>query len=130
MIPSGRGRVLLIMLVAVVALAVGETLLARGMKQVGRSGGGWFNQVLAVARNPWIGAGLVLMLIHVGLYMLALERADLSFALPLTAASYPLAALLARFYLQENVGTARWAGTLLITAGVAIVALGEATADS
>ena len=50
---------------------------------------------------------------------------DLSLALPLTAASYPLAALLARFYLREDVGTARWIGTLVITAGVAIVAWGD-----
>ena len=124
---SRRGRVLLIMLVAVVALAVGETLLSKGMKQIGRSGGGWLDQAMAIARNPWIGAGLLLLLIHVGLYMAALQGSDLSFALPLTAASYPMAALLARFYLREDVGTARWVGIVLITAGVAIVALGDGT---
>ena len=55
--------------------------------------------------------------------MLALKSADLSFALPLTAASYPLAALLARFYLHEHVSL-RGLGTLVITIGVAIVVLG------
>ena len=73
MMPAGRGRVLLIMLVAVLALAVGETLLSRGMKQVGRAGGGWLDQAMAVARNAWVGAGLLLLLVHVGLYMLALQ---------------------------------------------------------
>ena len=58
-----------------------------------------------------------------------LRRSDLSFALPLTAVSYPLSALMARFYLREDVGTARWLGTLLIAAGVAIVAFSEATTD-
>ncbi len=53
------------------------------------------------------------------------KTADLSFALPLTAASYPLAALLARFYLHEDIGLARGLGTLVITLGVAIVVLGE-----
>jgi drug/metabolite transporter (DMT)-like permease len=129
-ISSARGRILLIMLVAVVALAVGETLLSKGMKQTGRTSGRWVVQATAVVRNGWIWMGLCLLLIHIGLYMLALRGADLSFALPLTAASYPLAALLARFYLREEVGTARWIGTLLITAGVAIVALGDASADS
>ena len=57
--------------------------------------------------------------------MLALKSADLSFALPLTAASYPLAALLAKFYLREDVSLARGIGTLLITVGVAVVVLGE-----
>jgi drug/metabolite transporter (DMT)-like permease len=124
-ISAARGRILIIMLVAVVALAIGETLLSKGMKQVGRGGDGWVHQAVRVIRNGWIWAGLILLIVHLGLYMLALKGADLSLALPLTAASYPLAALLARFYLREEVGTARWIGTLMITAGVAIVALGE-----
>jgi len=128
-ISVGRGRILLIMLAAVLALAAGETALSKGMKQSGRIEGGWAVQAMAVVRNGWIAAGLVLLLSHLGLYMLALKRADLSFALPLTAASYPLAALLARFYLREDVGTARWVGTLVITAGVVIVALGDAAAE-
>src|SRR5262249_10275155 len=48
-----------------------------------------------------------------------------SFALPLTAASYPLAAIFARFYLHEEVNLSRGLGTLIITVGVAIVVLGE-----
>jgi drug/metabolite transporter (DMT)-like permease len=117
------------MLAAVAALALGETSLAKGMKQIGRLAGSWSDQVQAVGRNGWIGLGLVLLLLHLGLYMLALKRADLSFALPLTAAAYPLSALLARFYLREEVATARWLGTLLITVGVAIVAFGDAPRD-
>jgi drug/metabolite transporter (DMT)-like permease len=129
MVPAGRGRVLLIMLVAVVALALGETLLSKGMKQIGRAGGGWLDQAVATVRNPWIGVGILLLVIQLGLYMIALQVADLSFVLPLTAASYPLATVLARYYLREDVGTARWLGTLLITAGVAIVALGDPSAE-
>ena len=121
-----RGRILLIMLAAVVALTLGETALAKGMKQTARADGDWMAQALAIARNGWIAAGVILLGLHLVLYLLALRHADLSFALPMTAASYPLSALLARFYLREDVGTARWIGTLLITAGVAIVALGEA----
>ena len=124
-----RGRILLIMLAAVIALTLGETALAKGMKQAARVGGDWTAQALAVARNGWIVAGVALLAVHLGLYLLALRRADLSFALPLTAASYPLSALMARFYLREDVGTARWFGTLLIAAGVAIVALGDARRD-
>ena len=105
--PIGRSTVLVIMLVAVVALALGETALSKGMKQIGRLEGGWVAQSAALVHNGWIAAGLVLLVAHLGLYMLALKSADLSFALPLTAASYPLAALLARFYLHENVSLAR-----------------------
>jgi drug/metabolite transporter (DMT)-like permease len=124
-----RGRILLIMLAAVLALTLGETALAKGMKQAARVGGDWPFQALAMVRNGWIVAGVVLLGLHLLLYLLALRRADLSFALPLTAASYPLSALMARFYLREDVGSSRWIGTLLITAGVAIVALSEVASD-
>jgi drug/metabolite transporter (DMT)-like permease len=124
-----RGRILLIMFASVVALASGETALSKGMKQADRVEGRWAVQALAVLRNGWIAIGLVLLVSHLGLYMLALKRADMSFVLPLTAAGYPLAALMARFILHEHVGWARWAGTIVITAGVVIVALGDATAD-
>jgi drug/metabolite transporter (DMT)-like permease len=124
-----RGRILLIMLAAVVALTLGETALAKGMKQTTREGGDWMAQALAVVRNGWVVAGVALLGLHLALYLLALRRSDLSFALPLTAASYPLSALMARFYLREDVGTVRWFGTLLITAGVAIVAFGEAAPE-
>ena len=110
MISAERSRILLIMLVAVVALAIGETLLSKGMKQVDRGDGSWALQAVAVLRSRWIWAGLILLIVHVGLYMLTLKDADLSLALPLTAASYPLAAVLAKFYLKEEVGTARWIG--------------------
>ena len=122
---GGRGTVLLIMLVAVVALAAGETALAKGMKQIDRLQGGWVEQFTALARNGWIAAGLALLLAHLGLYMLALKSADLSYALPLTAASYPLAALLRdSIFTKMSVFRARW-DAILITLGVAIVVLGE-----
>ena len=126
---ADRGRVLLIMLAAVLALTLGETALAKGVKQAGHIERGRAAQVVAVVLNRWVVAGSVLLVVHLGLYLLALRRSDLSFALPLTAASYPLSALMARFYLREDVGTVRWLGTLLITVGVAIVALSDAAAD-
>lgn len=120
-----RGRVFLLMTVAVIALSLGETALAKGMKSPVESRGDWIGQAWAIARNGWVVSGVVLLAVHLLLYLMALRRADLSFALPMTAASYPLSALMARFYLREDVGTSRWLGTLLIALGVAIVALGE-----
>jgi drug/metabolite transporter (DMT)-like permease len=122
---GGRGTVLLIMLVSVLALALGETGLSKGMKQIDRVQGGWVDQAVAFVSNGWIAAGLLLLIAHLGLYMLALKYADLSFALPLTAAAYPLSAILARFYLHEDVSPSRVLGTLVITLGVAVVVLGE-----
>jgi uncharacterized membrane protein len=121
-----RRTVLFLLLVSVIALAAGETLLAKGMKSVGGAATGWRDEILKTLLSPWIWAGVVLLLVHLVFYMAALGKADLSLVLPLTAASYPLTSLLAQIYLDERVGPTRWLGTALITAGVAVVGFGDA----
>jgi drug/metabolite transporter (DMT)-like permease len=123
---SATARILLIMLAAVLALSSGEMFLSKGMRQVGHAPRDWMGQAAAVLHNGWVWAGCALLVLHVGLYMAALRDADLSFILPLTAASYPLAAILAQLILHEKVDPIRWAGTILITVGVAVVGLGGA----
>jgi uncharacterized membrane protein len=55
--------------------------------------------------------------------MTLLTVADLSFAVPATAASYVLETVFARYILKEQVSGQRWAGALLVACGVALVAL-------
>jgi drug/metabolite transporter (DMT)-like permease len=113
------------MLAAVLAVSFGEALLAKGMKQSNSLHGDLRAQVLGILGNFHIWGGTLLMAIYFGLYMLALRWADLSFVLPLTALSYLLGALLARFYLHETVTPTRWLGAVVIVIGVVIVGLGE-----
>lgn len=49
--------------------------------------------------------------------------ADLSFAVPATAASFVIETLLARIILKEQVSGRRWTGALLVACGVALLAL-------
>lgn len=120
-----KWKVVTVMLLATLAVSVGEALLSRGMKASGHTGGGWWAQTLSVL-NVYVICGTLLMMTYFGLYMLALKWADFSFVLPLTAVSYLLGALLAKFYLHETVSPTRWIGTLVIVVGVIIVGLGEA----
>ena len=121
-----RLRFFLIMLAAVVTLAAGETFISRGMRQSGDRATGWLDGARAAASNGWAISGAVLLGLHLGLDATALAVSDLSLVMPLTAASYPLGVLLARFFLHEEVNLARWAGTTVIAVGVALVAWGEA----
>jgi drug/metabolite transporter (DMT)-like permease len=123
-VAADKWKVIGIMLLATVAVSVGETLLAKGMKETNGVGPGLWAQLRAVV-NGAVVCGTLLMMSYFGLYMLALKWADLSFVLPLTAVSYLLGAALARFYLHETVTPTRWIGALIITAGVIVVGLGE-----
>ena len=122
---ADRWKVIGIMFLATLAVSVGETLLSKGMKETNAVGSGMWMQLRAVINWPVV-CGMLLMMTYFGLYMVALKWADLSFVLPLTAISYLLGAVLARFYLHETVTPTRWLGAIIITAGVIVVGLGEA----
>ncbi len=84
----------------------------------------WLVLVSSVVRNPYVFLGVIFLGIFFFLYLAALSWADLSFVLPLTAVSYLFAALLAKFFLKEEVSWHRWTGTIVIVIGIALVALG------
>lgn len=56
-------------------------------------------------------------------FMVLLSLAPLSFAVPITALGYIVRTVLAKIYLHEYVGAKRWAGAILVAAGVILVAL-------
>jgi drug/metabolite transporter (DMT)-like permease len=76
---------------------------------------------IQVLFNPWVAAGVGLLLLWMLSQMLLLSWADLSFVLPVTAIGYVLTAIAGRVFLGEQISPARWAGVLLIMAGVALV---------
>ncbi len=75
--------------------------------------------------TPWVSLGICLLIAWMISRMFLLSWADLSYVLPVTAFGYVLNALLGRLFLGEQVTVARWAGTLLIMAGVILVGLGN-----
>jgi len=75
--------------------------------------------------NPWVSLGIALLILWMLSKMFLLSWADLTYYLPVTALGYILNAALGRLFLGEHVTLARWAGTLLIMAGVILVGLGN-----
>jgi len=81
--------------------------------------------------NPWVSLGICLLIAWLLSKMFLLSWADLSYVLPVTAFGYVVNALLGRLFLGEMVTPARWAGTLLIVAGMILVGMGNPhTGDS
>jgi drug/metabolite transporter (DMT)-like permease len=118
---SEKWKVFLVLLVAIVLAAVGEALAAKGMKATDPQAG-LAAQLKAVVGDWHVWVGLVLMFSYVLLYVYTLGLSDLSFVLPLSSASYLIGTLLAKYYLHEDIKPARWIGTLIIVAGLLVVA--------
>jgi len=103
--------------------AVGNTLLSRGMRCVGKSGYECAHDaVLGALTQPYLIVGVSLMIAFLLLYMASLSWEDLSYVMPLTAGEYVMVTLLAFFILSEPVTALRWAGSVLVATGIILVA--------
>lgn len=117
------------LLVAVIAVAttVSDVLQAAAMRRHGEIRDfrpGALGRVFALlARNRLILASVAVMAVSFFAFIALLSIADLSFAVPATAASYVLETVLAKYLLHEPVTLERWAGASLVAAGVALLAL-------
>jgi drug/metabolite transporter (DMT)-like permease len=111
--------------------AIGDVALSRGMKAVGALSLSHWTQLIHAIFTPWVGAGIILLMAFFVSYLTALSFADLTYVLPATAVGYILMAVLAKFFLHENISPWRWTGIALIALGVGFVTRGPAkTADA
>lgn len=104
--------------------AAGDSLLARGMKDLGNVPVHNLGSLFFAVLNPWIAVGVLLLLAFFASYMSALSWADLTYVLPASSLGYVLVALIARFVFHEDISLTRWLGIAMITGGVGFVAAG------
>lgn len=72
--------------------------------------------------SPALAAAVTCMALAFFCFLQLLKIADLSFAVPATAATMVLETALARWVLRETVSARRWAGAALVACGVALLA--------
>jgi len=105
--------------------SVGNTVLSKGMKDVGDLNISHVAAIEAgavrVLSSGTVWLGIALMLLFMVCHMLVLSWADYSFVMPFSAIAYALVPLLAYSFLGEHVSVARWIGILLIFLGVLLI---------
>jgi|SRR5579871_1985443 len=104
--------------------AVGNLSLAWGMKQLPQVMSANPLGYLSAMLNPFVALGVAALIVALLSRMALFSVADLSFILPVTAVGYIIATVLGKIFLHETVTTQRWAGTILIVAGAALVGSG------
>ncbi len=119
------------LLIVVIANSLGNVVLRQGMQQIGSIAS--YHPLRLVASslramsNPYVLAGVALLVIFFLAHMIVLSWADLSYVLPMTSVGYILVTVLGWWWLGEDVRPVRWIGTLVITAGVLLVSRTPAT---
>ena len=109
------------------ATTAGEVLQAMGMRRHGEIRDfrpGAVGRALAMmARNRFVIGSMVCMAASFFAFMKLLAATELSFAVPVSAVTYVLETILAKYLLKEHVNWLRWAGASLVICGVALVSL-------
>ena len=107
------------LLTAIVVLTnvLGNLFLSLGMKAVSGGPAAYAKALF----TPLVLLGVTLLIVWMLARMTLMSWADLSYILPVTAVGYVLSAAAGAVFLSEHISATRWAGTLLIVAGIAIV---------
>ena len=123
--PALHLKTYIFILFIVLFAPLGNILLGKGMKNIG-SAKDWdlhevFPVFVRILTSGYIWLGIACLLAFFVAYMLVLTWADYSYVQPASAFSYAMVAVLGYFLLGEHLNLLRWAGILVICAGVFIV---------
>ncbi len=108
-------------LLVVLSNVFGNFLMSWGLKHRADALGPSVVEYIKVLFNPWVAAGVALLILWLLSRMTLLSWADLSYVLPVTSIGYVLTAVIGWLMLGEHISAGRWGGTLLIMAGTALV---------
>ena len=120
-------RTLVLIAIVVLAGTGGEMLASHVMKEVGEpehiTPADIFRLLRRALHLPAMWFSIGLMAAAFFAFLAVLSWADVSFVVPATAANYIVGALGAKLLLGERVTRTRWAGVLLVGAGVALTCI-------
>lgn len=113
--------------VIIVCNTLGDVLNTAGMKRWGEldeiAPAAIGHMILDIFRNPYVMAGLASLTVSFFALLALLSVANVSFAIPATAASFLFETLLSKVYLKEDVSWRRWAGASLVACGVVLLSI-------
>lgn len=117
--------------IAIVVLAgtAGDICVTLAMRRIGEvhdfSPRALRDVLVRAFRVGWMWLGIFLMAISFYAFLALLSWSPVSFVIPALALNYAVGALGAKYLLHEQVSGMRWAGVLMVCAGVALVFAGE-----
>ena len=115
---------LIYILVAVLASAVGQLVLKKGMGSMGALtlGVGQLGGILArIVASPYVLLGLAIYACGTLFWLVALSRVDLSYAYPFVSLSYVVMLVASWLLLDEQISLLRIAGSAVVILGVLLI---------
>lgn len=108
------------LIAVIVSCTVGSDVLQSSEMKRSGAAGKVHKSLLAVSR-PLFVLSILLLAISFFVFLRLLRLAPISFIAPVTASTYILDGLLARYVLRERVNSKRWLGIAFVFAGVVLI---------
>jgi multidrug transporter EmrE-like cation transporter len=110
--------------ISVTLSALAQVFLKQGLNGLKRrtSSGGVVDLALGVVQQGWIWLWGVSFVLATALWLLGLQKLQLSYAYPLLSIGYILVNLLSTVVFRERVDGMRWVAVGIISAGVVLIA--------
>ena len=123
------GKLLFILIGALIFEATGVVFLSKGLKEIGEVASYTPSEIFRIigrgCRNPSILLGVFLEAIFFASLLYLLSQREVSLIWPLTALGFVITSIAARFVLKEEISALRWAGVLLIVLGAGLITWSE-----
>lgn len=115
----------LLLSIIVASTVLSDILQSYEMKRTGQQAvdaRGFGRLLRLIASRRYLLLSILCLALSFFAFMALLQTAPLSFAVPMSAATFVLETALAKFVLKERVGKRRGAGALLVLSGVLLLA--------
>ena len=110
---------------SVVLSAVAQICLKHGLTRAQKSAssrGGLTNLILSVASQSFVWLWAFCFVLATALWLLGLQKLELSYAYPLVSFGYVLVSILSALFFNERVDINRWAAIAVLSIGVMLIA--------
>lgn len=130
LVKKGTGNMnvaIVYILISVLGGAAGQVLLKKGMASMGPltlSPSQLGSVLVRIASSPYVLVGLAVYVASTLFWLVALSRVDLSYAYPFASLSYLVMLGAAWFLFKEDLSALRLVGTMVVCAGVLLIARG------
>lgn len=118
-------NILMLILISVVLGVMGQVSLKQGLKTVGKIEIKDLatQKIFSLMTERYVLLGIVLYISATAIWLVVLSQEELSFAYPLVAIGYILAAVLGKIFFNESLTFFRIFGILLVMIGVYVIVL-------
>ena len=114
---SAGAKSIILIVVSVLMIALGQVFWKLGTNQTGAGA-----PLLKTVTNLWFVLGCIMLLGSSVVWILALQRVDLSYAFPFQSLAYVFIFLFSKFLFNEKITDLRIIGMILVISGVILVA--------